>query len=67
MESLKVTFGLQTGAGKFLTCESLMGGRLSVLGSSLKKKQTWSFVRSDGAYEGVVGFFVSYVCYYVFN
>lgn len=59
MESLKVTFGLKNYEGKYLTCESAMGGRINCQGKSLKKKQIWSFVASEDATNGVFGYFVS--------
>jgi fascin 1/2 len=59
MDSLKVTFGLKNHEGKYLTCESLMGGRLNCQGKSLKKKQIWSFQAAEDASQGVFGYFVS--------
>jgi fascin 1/2 len=57
-ESLKITFGLKSSAGKYLTCESLMGGRVNASAASMKNKQIWSFIPAEGA-DRVVGYFLS--------
>lgn len=57
-DSLKITFGLKSAAGKYLTCESLMGGRVNASASSMKTKQIWSFIPA-GDSDRVVGYFLS--------
>jgi hypothetical protein len=57
-ESLKITFGLKSSAGKYLTCESLMGGRVNASAGAMKNKQIWSFIPEGGS-DRVVGYFLS--------
>lgn len=64
MESLKLEFGLKNADGKYLTCETQMGGRVNATGKSLKKNQIWSFVPVQSS-EGVMGHFLSSTGYYL--
>ena len=45
-ETLKWTFGLMNHQGKYLTCEQFQA-RVSVGGSSLRKKQVWTLEPQD--------------------
>ena len=58
-DALNITFGLKSNDGKYLTCESLMGGRINASGLSMKKKQVWSFIPHPTAGDLVFGYFQS--------